>query len=75
MKRQPAWARETFLRSREAEQGSGSWHHWRACSRTLSLGCSGRSRGQGEGRCQPQPGAPLLLAHQSLMHLSSQPQM
>lgn len=65
VKRQPAWARETFLRSREAEQGSGSWHHWRACSRTLSLGCSGRSRGQGEGKCQPdinpQPGTPSSL--------------
>lgn len=62
MKRQPAWARETFLKSREAEQGSGSWHHCRACSRTLSLGCSGRSKGQDEGRYQPdidpQPGAP-----------------
>lgn len=52
VKRHPAWARETFLRSREAEQGSGSWHHCRACSRTLSLGCRGRSKKQGGGGYQ-----------------------
>lgn len=43
--RQLARAKGTFLKSRDAEQGSGSWHHCRACSRTFSLGCSGRSEG------------------------------
>lgn len=46
VKRQPAWARETFFKIKEAEQGSGRLHHSSACSRTLSLGCRGRSIGQ-----------------------------
>lgn len=71
MKRQLAWARETFLKSKEAEQGSGSWHHCRACSRTLSLGCSGRSKGQGGSGYQPE--YPSTAWSPQLIHSSIPP--
>lgn len=81
MKRQPAWANGTFLRSKEAEQGSGSWHHCRACSRTFSLGCSGLSEGAWWGQVlirisiqSLEPPAHLPPVIHSLTYSTIQPQ-